>query len=71
MVFGEIVGIVLVAGFPVDTELALVDTVSDPVVAHVHGFGASDFDSVVGNAFRCGVVSLDWGGTWLRMAHFS
>jgi hypothetical protein len=53
---------------PVDKELAFGDAVFDPVEAHVNGFGATLFDSVVGYAGSTGIVSLDGSG-WLGMAH--
>ena len=37
--------------------------------AHVHGFGALLFDSVVEDAFAGGVVSSNWSG-WLFVAKF-
>ena len=55
--------------FPMDAELTLVDTVFDPVEAHVHCFGTFGFDCVVGNSFGCGIVCLDWSGTVLFPAH--
>jgi hypothetical protein len=50
MVLGEVVGQIVGATPPVDEELALGDVVFDPVEAHVDGFSAALFDSVVGNA---------------------
>jgi hypothetical protein len=60
MVLGEIIGKIVTAFLPVDSELALADGIADPVEAHVDGFGAALLDSVVDDAFSTGVVSLDW-----------
>ena len=55
--FCEEVCDVFVLGYPVDAELALADAVTEPVKAHVDGFGFGDFDSVVGEADgRCVVT---------------
>ena len=45
-------------GVPVDDELALADTIADPMVAHVHGFGATLFDIIIGDAARDAAVSF-------------
>lgn len=58
MVFAEVVSTVAFASAPVDNELALADTVTDPIEAHVHCFGAFLFDVVVGNTRRGVVVGL-------------
>ena len=67
---GVVVGMVACSAFPVDAELALAHSVSDPVEAHVHGFGALGLDGIVGDACCYLVVGLDgcWAG--LGMAHF-
>ena len=54
----EIVG----ALTPLDDELALTDAVTDPVEAHVDGFGTVELDSVVGYADRTGVVTENDSG---------
>ena len=69
MVLGEVVGQIVGAAAPVDEELAFGDAVFDPVEAHVDGFGAALFDSVIGNAGGAGVIGLDGSG-WLGMPHF-
>jgi hypothetical protein len=38
-------------------ELALADAVANPVEAHVNGFGSFLFDSVIGDAKGCTVIS--------------
>ena len=47
MVLCEIVGMVESPWFPEDLELALFDTVADPVKPHVHCFGSFGFDCVI------------------------
>jgi hypothetical protein len=41
----------------------LEDRVTDPVIAHVHGFGSVLFDRVVGNAAGSAVVGLNGCGS--------
>jgi hypothetical protein len=67
--FGKVVSSVGDAVAPVDNELALRDAVADPIETHVHGFGPSLFDRVVGNAGGSAVVGDD-GGRWLGMSEF-
>jgi len=69
MVFGKVVGAITDPTSPVDNELALANTVADPVKTHVHGFGAFLFDGVVGDARSSAVVS-DNGSRWLGMSKF-
>ena len=66
--FCVVIAFVVGAGAPVDKELTLVDTVTNPVEAHFHGAGTFLFDGVIGDAGCGGVVSFDGGG-WLRMSH--
>ena len=37
--FCEVVSIIVASGFPIDVELLLVYSVTDPVETHVNGFG--------------------------------
>lgn len=67
--FGKIIGFVQGAGFPINMELALADAVANPVEAHINGFGAFLFDSVVGNA-SCSTVVCYNGCGRLRMTEF-
>ena len=63
---GEIVGQVYGALAPEDFELALVDSVSNPIVVHIHHFHVPLFNSVVGNASSYAVVHDDDGrGLWV------
>jgi hypothetical protein len=59
MMLGEVVGLIGFTWLPVDDELALVNSVADPIETHVHGFGAALFDRIVGDAFGAFVVGLD------------
>ena len=64
----EVVGEVLVSWFPDHVELALANSVSDPVEAHVSCLGATLRDSVVGDSCGYGVVGDDGSGFCLRMS---
>ena len=68
-VLGEVVGFVELALFPVDMELALAHSVTNPIKTHVNGLGAFLLDRVVGNADSGAVVGDDRGGR-LRVAQF-
>ena len=50
------------AGFPLDFEVALLDAVLNPVVAHVNGLKSLESDCVVGDAVGNGVVCDHRGG---------
>ena len=65
----KVVSIILPAWAPIDKEVSLLDSVSDPVEAHVYCFGSSLFDCVVGKSDGYFIVSLDWSRR-LRVAHF-
>ena len=68
MVLCVVVRVVGLAGLPVDSELALLDSVSYPEEAHVHCFGSLGFDGVVGNSFGRGVVGLHGSGSEFLVA---
>ena len=53
MMLGEIISIVFTAGFPIDVELLLVNTVAYPVETHVNCFGSLYFYVVAGNSGGC------------------
>ena len=59
----------MLAWFPVDVELSLLGSVSQPVEPHVHGFGSLLFDSVIDYSLGCTVISLD-RCSWLGMSKF-
>ena len=59
MVLGVAIGEILLAGFPVHSELSLFHSILDPVESHVHRLGSFGLDRVVGDAFCGGVVGLD------------
>jgi hypothetical protein len=60
MVFTLVVSLILFAGTPVYFELALADSVTYPVVAHVDSLGTFLFYRVVCNAGGGAVVCLYW-----------
>ena len=66
---GEIIGIILLARVPVDEKLTLINSVPDPVEAHVNRFGSALFDLVEGQADCHFIVGLNGSGR-LRVAHF-
>ena len=65
----EVVTQVGLAGAPVAVELALADTVTDPVETHVHGLGPPLFNIIVADAGGAGIVDLDGSGR-LGPSHF-
>ena len=69
VVFCVIVPHVVSSWHPIDEELSLLDSILDPIEAHINGFGSFLFDGLVGKASSHCVINLDWGW-WLRMAHF-
>jgi hypothetical protein len=64
VVLGEVIGQVVGPAAPMDNNLVLAYPVTDPVKAHVDGFGAALLDSAIGDAISAGVISLHGGG-WL------
>jgi hypothetical protein len=68
MVLGKVVGKIVFTGMPVNYELALLDSASDPVKAHIYGFGATLFDRFIGDASGACIVDL-YGCGSLRMSH--
>jgi hypothetical protein len=69
MMFSEIVAVVAFAGPPVNEELSLADTVTNPVKSHVHGFGSFLFDGIVGDA-QCSAIVSSYGHGSLGMSKF-
>ena len=65
MVLGEVVCQVEVPFLPVDSELALLHSILNPVEAHVHSLGTLYFSSAIGKSIGCGVVRGDSG--WLGL----
>ena len=55
MMFGEIISKVDGTFAPVNEKLTLTDTIANPVESHVDCFGATLFDSIVGDA-ACGAI---------------
>ena len=69
MVFSVVVGFIGGAGFPIDFELLLFASITDPVVSHVDCFGFTLSHSVVGEPVCAGVIGDEWGW-WLGVSHF-
>jgi hypothetical protein len=69
VVFSVVVGSVELAFDPVDLELILSDTVTDPVKVHIDRFGSFLFDHVVGDT-RGGTIVCDNASGGLGVAHF-
>ena len=65
MMLGVVVTKVGDTRLPVDKELALACTISDPVKAHVNRFRPFLIDGVFGKAVGGGVVDLDCSGSLL------
>ena len=61
MSFGEIVGEVVLTGFPDQLEMMLVNSVLDPMVPHVDGLAPSDFGGAVGYSSSWHIVVDDMG----------
>ena len=61
VVYCEIVSQICFSFGPIDLELALGNAVSEPVEAHVDGFGSVLLDGVVENTIDGAVVSSDRG----------
>ena len=69
VVLRVVVRVVGLAGLPVDSKLALLDSVTYPEEAHVHCFGSLGLDCVVGNAFGRRVVGLHGSRSVLWPSH--
>jgi hypothetical protein len=65
---GKVVGEIVFTSTPMNNELALLDSVADPVKVHVYGFGSTLFDCFVGDASIACIVGVD-GYYSLWMAH--
>ena len=69
VMLGKVISPIAAAAFPIDNKLSLADAVTDPIKAHVHGFGLLLFYTIVGNAGGSGVVGYHWCW-WLWVAKF-
>ena len=68
VMFGDLIVFVSRFRVPVSSEFALICTATQPVEAHIHGFGPFWNDFVSDDTQRGGVVGLHWG--WrLTMSH--
>ena len=59
VMFREIISLIQTSLFPHYVELSLTDPVSDPVKAHINGFGSFLLYSVIGYAGSGAVVGHD------------
>ena len=55
---------------PMNCKLPLLGSITEPVEAHVYGFGSLLFDGVIDDAFSTGIVSLDGCGGLLVAKEF-
>ncbi len=69
VMFGPVVGQVLCAGPPVESELALGFMASQPVKLHAHCFGLPWLNAACDDSKGGAVISLHWCG-WLQVANF-
>ena len=67
--FRKIICQVFLAGLPSDIEKSLFNLVSNPEESHFHCSCTLFLDSVICNACRSGVVTMD-RGWWLWVAEF-
>ena len=70
MALCEVVTKVVFPWLPINTDVPLVDSVRDPMEAHVHGFGVLEFCGAVGKATGGGIVGGDACGSRLCVANF-
>ena len=61
VMLGVVITLVFCARAPENAELFLSSAALEPVIAHVHGFGAFVFSGLVGAAHSSSGVGLDWG----------
>jgi len=64
MMFCEVIPLIVFAGLPIHSELPLSGVVTDPVKAHVNGFGLFLFCGVIDDSLCTSAVCLD-GCCWL------
>ena len=57
--FGEVISQIVRTMAPMNDEIALGDEIMHPVKTHIHGFGATLLDGIIGNASSTSVVSLN------------
>ena len=70
MMFRELIRTVQNTLLPIDMELALPDTIANPIKRHVHGFGPFLFYSVVGDTTCRAVVHDNWCWWLKKMTQF-
>ena len=69
VVLGEVICQVVDTETPVHKKLTLVNTVANPIEAHIDGFRTTLADGGVSNTSGGGVVGLEWS-RWLWVAEF-
>ena len=60
MCFCEKIGKIEATGFPSDLESMLLDLISNPMIAHIDGFGALLDESVISEADRAEIVAKNF-----------
>ena len=71
MMFGIIICTICFIGGPIKIELGLGDTVLEPMIAHVKGFGFLETNLCMENAVSSGVVGFKWSASErLFVTHF-
>ena len=69
VVFGKVISAITFTIPPVNTELALVDAVSDPEEAHIYALRPLLFDCLSKDSHSALVIYFDWCW-WLWVSHF-
>lgn len=69
VMFGKVIGEVSEAFIPVDPKMLLLRAVLNPEVAHIHGLGSAELDTLVSDASGSGVIGLN-GSARLGEAEF-
>ena len=60
--FGKVIGLIILAFVPVDSEFAVGALIAEPVPSHVPGFGPALFDVGMDKAVGRGIVCFDGCG---------
>ena len=64
----KVVSKIILTSVPINTELALLRSVVEPVEPHVHCLGLLLFYCIIDDTIGSIVVSFEWGG-WLGEFH--
>jgi len=65
VMLGPVVGIIVFSWAPIDTELFLAFAITEPMEAHVHGFGVRGLDFAIDHSISHCVVGLESCGGFL------